>query len=132
MDTSLIISAASSIIACSALWVSYKAYVQSNAFRFDEKVLSIRIQAVELIFKINETKRKSIELAKKHPTKHDETIHEQQDVFISQIEEVLKKLSKPDLKVNNSDLNDIKIQLLSLEKMINNQHEQIIKFIENA
>ena len=132
MDTSIIISAISSIVACGALWVSYKAYTQSIKSQADEKILNIRVKAIELIFKITETKRRSEDLAKINPTKDDETIHEQYDIFTSKVEKIIKTVNDPGLKSKNFDLNNLLAQLHIIETTINGQHEKIIKFLEKA
>ncbi len=129
MDTTIVISAISSIISCGALWVAYRSLVHSKKSRVEEKILAARMKTIELGIKVSETKRLSMELARKHPSEHDEEIHEAHDFFKASVKQLQKDLSTQPKSITSKRVDEIVVVMHQLETQIDHEYKRLCEFL---
>lgn len=132
MDTPIIISAISSIISCGALWVAYRSLVHSKKTRVEEKVLAARMKAIELDIKISEAKRLSKKLARKHPSEHDEEIHEAHNFFKENVKKLQEDLATNAKLITSQRVDEVVVVLHQLETQIDHEYNRLCEFLEQA
>jgi hypothetical protein len=132
MDTSIIISAISTFIACCALRVANKAYLNSKESRKADKFMNLCIQVVELTSKAKELKNNSQALSKVRPTEYNQDANERLNYIIDINEALHKKMYEDHSHLTEKDLNDMAISILNIKGEIDLVDNKIKKITEQT
>jgi len=130
MDTALIISAISTIIACGSFWVAYRAFLYSAASRNADKLLELRVQVVEIMALAQKIKYNSQSLSKIQTTEHDRDASEKLDYFIDLTDGLYKELQIDPSSLSEQDINNIRITFLDLKSKLELENEKIKEIIK--
>jgi hypothetical protein len=125
MDTPIIISAISTLIACFSLWVAHKASLHSRESRKADKYLELRIRVVELRGKAEALKYNSRSLSKSQPTDYDQNVSDKLNNFFDLIDALHKKLYEDPSHLSEKDINDATISIRNIESELDFESEKI-------
>ncbi|MDH5388842.1 MAG: hypothetical protein OEY06_10385 [Gammaproteobacteria bacterium] len=125
MNTAITISAVSSIIACGAFWVSYRAYKLSEQGRINDKLLEFRINFVELKSRIAEAQRNfnNVESSSAISIK----INEELNKLLVRAENLDKKMYGDLSHLNEKKIADATVMLSDIRIIADSLNEKINK-----
>jgi len=110
MDSSEIISAISAVMACLATLISYRIYRNSVAVRKSDRVLGLRVRALELRSRLSAFMSKNGEVINSAPDPgRDSIIAQKADRIMEQLETLSAAI-----KSRSSDLNGVELEEIEL------------------
>jgi len=128
MDISIKLAVASTIIACIALWISYKVYSDTKIGRMDERLTELRVRVVALKNHAYWVKEQAEVLCKAFPTEYNYAIRDSVIISTKKIKMLNIDIQKNYSRLKEKDLGDVSVSIEELTHAIK-MNERMIEII---